>query len=139
MHIFFRIGTMGEHSAMKSIMDVMKNHSSIGLGVIGIKFIKNLGQPLIDIKNHAEIDIMNMYCNGNNITIIFGECKVLQSLKSTTPEQLKKKVKDSLDQAERDMSLFFAINPDLTTENLEKIKFITLVRFIYLPFLCKKL
>ena len=122
---------MGEHSAMKSIMEVMINHSSIGLGVIGIKFIKNLGQPLIDLKNHAEIDIMNIYCSGNNVIVIFGECKVLQSFKSTTSEQLKKKVKDSLDQAERDMSLFFAINPDLTAEDLDKINFINLARFIY--------
>ena len=37
---------MGEHSAMKSIMDVMKNKLSIGLGVIGLKFMDDLGQPL---------------------------------------------------------------------------------------------
>ena len=63
---------MGEHSAMKSIMDVMKNKLSIGLGVIGLKLIDDLGEPLktlsIDIKKDAEIDITNFYCNGDTVT-----------------------------------------------------------------------
>ena len=122
---------MGEHSAMKSIMEVMKNKHSIGLGVIGIKLMKNLAQPLkrlsIDYKYDAEIDIFNVFCSGDTVNVIFGECKVLQSLKRTTSEQLKKKVRDSLDQAERDMYLFLAMNPDLTMDDFERINFITRV------------
>ena len=123
---------MGEHSAMKSIMDVMKNKLSIGLGVIGLKFMDDLGQPLkklsksMDIGKHAEIDIMNLYCNGDTVTVAFGECKVLQSLQKTSPDQFKKKVKSSLHQAERDLCLFLKINPDLSQEDLERINLITL-------------
>jgi hypothetical protein len=127
-----RVANMGEHSAMKSITDVMKNKFSIGLGVIGLKFMDDLGQPLkklsksMDIGKHAEIDIMNLYCNGDTVNVAFGECKVLQSLQKTSPDQLKKKVKASLDQAERDLSLFLKINPDLSQEDLERINLITL-------------
>ena len=123
---------MGEHSAMKSIMDVMKSNLSIGLGVIGLKFMDDLGQPLkklsksMDIGKHAEIDIMNLYCNGDTVNVAFGECKVLQSLQKTSPDQLKKKVKASLDQTERDLCLFLKINPDLSQEDLERINLITL-------------
>ena len=123
---------MGEHSAMKSIMDVMNSNLSIGLGVIGLKFMDDLGQPLkklsksMDIGKNAEIDIMNLYCNGDTVNVVFGECKVLQSLQKTNSDQLKKKVKDSLDQAERDLRLFLKINPDLSQKELESINLITL-------------
>ena len=84
---------MGEHSAMKSITDVMKNKLSIGLGVIGLKLMDDLGQPLkklsksMDIGKHAEIDIMNLYCNGDTVNVAFGECKVLQSLQNSADER----------------------------------------------------
>merc|ERR1712012_728722 len=85
--------------------------------------LKNLS---IDIGKHAEIDIMNFHCTGDMINITFGECKVLQSLQHTSENQLKKKVKASLDQAERDLYLFLKINPDLNQEDLERINVITL-------------
>ena len=73
---------------------------SIGLGVIGLKLMADLREPLkrlsIDIEKDAEIDITNFYCNGDTVNIVFGECKVLQSLQKTSLDQIKKKVKASL-------------------------------------------
>ena len=121
---------MGEHSAMKSIMEVMKSKQTVGLGVIGLKLMADLKEHLkrlsIDIEKDAEIDITNFYCNGDTVNIVFGECKVLQSLQKTSLDQIKKKVKASLDQCERDLSLFLKINPDLSMEDFDKINIITL-------------
>ena len=121
---------MGEHSAMKSIRQVMKSKQTVGLGVIGLKLMADLREPLkrlsIDIEKDAEIDVTNFYCNGDIVNIVFGECKVLQSLQKTSLDQIKKKVKASLDQCERDLSLFLKINPDLSMEDFEKINIITL-------------
>ena len=46
--------------------------------------------------------------------------------KTSLQEGRKKKVKASLDQAERDLYLFLKINPDLNQEDLERINVITL-------------
>ena len=122
---------MGEHSAMRSIREVMKSKQTVGLGVIGLKLMQaDSKEPLkrlsIDFKEDAEIDITNFYCNGDTVNIVFGECKVLQSLQKTSLDQIKKKVKASLDQCERDLSLFLKMNPDLSMEDFDKINIITL-------------
>ena len=52
--------------------------------------------------------------------------QVIQKSNITSVEEIKKKVKESLSQTRRDLSLFLEIFPDFTFEHLDKIKFSTL-------------
>ena len=77
---FLRIGDMGEFSAVNAIKSVMKGTPSFCIR--GIKISEHLGQQLkklgIDyVKEEAEMDIINVSCDGDKINVIFGECKVL--------------------------------------------------------------
>ena len=70
---------MGEFSAMKAIKSVFEKTPSFC--VRGLKVSEHLGNLLkkLDIdtgKGEAEMDIICVACNGSNISIIFGECKV---------------------------------------------------------------
>ena len=54
--------------------------------VSGIKLSEHLGNQLkkLDVnfgRDEAEIDIINISCNGNDVNIMFGECKVTLKLK----------------------------------------------------------
>ena len=78
--LFLRIGDMGELSAVNAIKSVMKGTPSFCIR--GIKISEHLGQQLkklgIDyVKEEAEMDIINVSCDGDKINVIFGECKVL--------------------------------------------------------------
>ena len=71
---------MGEFSAVNAIKSVMKSKPSICIR--GIKISEHLGQQLkkLDIdygKEEAEMDIINLSCDGDKINVMFGECKVL--------------------------------------------------------------
>ena len=107
---------MGEQSTMKSITNVMENNNLIGLGSVGIKLddlgvsLKNLG---INIGKDAEIDIMTIFCNGKSVNAVFGDCKVIQIFEAS-PELVKRKVIDSLNQALKGLRLFLTINQDLS-------------------------
>lgn len=70
---------MGEFSAMKAIKSVFEKTPSFC--VRGIKVSEHLGNQLKELgidtgKREAEMDIICVACNGSNISIIFGECKV---------------------------------------------------------------
>ena len=79
-----RIGTMGEFSMIKSIKALMKGIPS--LCVNGIKFCEHLENihTELDIEfikkngkiEDGEMDIFHISCNGDNVYIMFGECKV---------------------------------------------------------------
>ena len=71
---------MGEFSAVNAIKFVMKSTPSFCIR--GIKISEHLGQQLkkLDIdygKEEAEMDIINLSCDGDKINVMFGECKVL--------------------------------------------------------------
>ena len=71
---------MGEFSAVNAIKSVMEGTASFCIQ--GIKISEHLGQQLkklgIDYgKVEAEIDIINVSCDGDKINVLFGECKVL--------------------------------------------------------------
>ena len=71
---------MGEHSAMRSIREVMKSKQTVGLGVIGLKLMQaDLKEPLkrlsIDVEIDAEIDITSFYCNGDTVTMTKQQCR----------------------------------------------------------------
>ena len=71
---------MGEFSMMQSIKSLMEGIPSFC--VRGIKLSEHLGNQLkkLDIdfgEDEAEMDIININCNGGNVNIMFGECKVL--------------------------------------------------------------
>ena len=76
---FFRIGDMGECSAVNAIKSVMKGKPSFCMR--GIKISEHLGLQLkklgIDYgKDEAEMDTITISCNGDKINVILGECKV---------------------------------------------------------------
>ena len=76
---FFRIGDMGEFSAVNAIKSVMKGKPSFCMR--GIKISEHLGLQLkklgIDYgKDEAEMDIIAVICDGDKINVILGECKV---------------------------------------------------------------
>ena len=68
---------MGEVSSMTSFKSILKNVPSLCLR--GLKISEHLGKQLeslnISFGKEAEIDIINAFCDGNALTIIFGECK----------------------------------------------------------------
>ena len=71
---------MGECSAVNAIKSVMQGKPSFCMR--GVKLSEHLGQQLkklgIDYgKEEAEMDIINVSCDGDKINVIFGECKVL--------------------------------------------------------------
>ena len=71
---------MGEFSAVNAIKSVMKSKPSFCIR--GIKISEHLGHQLknfgIDYgKEEAEMDIINLSCDGDKINVMFGECKVL--------------------------------------------------------------
>ena len=70
---------MGEFLAMKAIKSIFEKTPSFC--VRGLKVSEHLGNLLkklgIDTgKGEAEMDIICVACNGSNISIILGECKV---------------------------------------------------------------
>ena len=72
---------MGEFSSVKSIKSLMEGIPSFC--VRGMKLSEHLGNQLkkLDInfgKDEAEMDIVNISCNGDNVNIMFGECKVTE-------------------------------------------------------------
>ena len=115
---------MGEQSTMKSVMNVMKNNNSVGLGTVGIK-LDDLGPQLkhlgINIGKDAEIDIMTLFCNGKTLNAVFGECKVIQIFEAN-PELVKRKVIDSLNQALKGLRLFLTINPDISLRLISRYR-----------------
>ena len=80
----FRIGDMGEFSSMSAIKSILNDEPSFC--VRGIKISEHLGKQFkelntylklnIDIGKEAEIDLITVFCNGDDINLIFGECKV---------------------------------------------------------------
>ena len=74
----FRIGDMGEFSTMCAIKSLLNNKPSFC--VRGIKISEHLGKQLeklnIDIEKEAEIDLITLFYNGDDLNLIFGECKV---------------------------------------------------------------
>ena len=81
----FRIGDMGEFSTMCAIKSILNNKPSFC--VRGIKISEHLGKQLeelnkqleelnIDIGKEAEIDLITLFYNGDDLNLIFGECKV---------------------------------------------------------------
>ena len=74
----FRIGDMGEFSSMSAIKSILNDKPSFC--VRGIKISEHLGKQFkelnIDIGKEAEIDLITVFCNGDAINLIFGECKV---------------------------------------------------------------
>ena len=70
---------MGEFLAMKAIKSIFEKTPSFC--VRGLKVSEHLGNQLKELgiatgKGEAEMDIICVACNGSNISIIFGECKV---------------------------------------------------------------
>ena len=69
---------MGEFSSMNSVKSIMKNIPSFMLR--GLKVTEYLGKQLrrldINVGKEAEIDMIAIFCNGNELYITFGECKV---------------------------------------------------------------
>ena len=75
----FRIGDMGEFSFIQGIKSVEDGTPSFC--VRGIKISEHLGPLLKQLnidygKKEAEMDVMNIICDGDKVNIIFGECKV---------------------------------------------------------------
>ena len=70
---------MGEFSTMSAIKSILNNEPSFG--VRGIKISEHLKQQFeklnINIGKEAEIDLITIFCNGNGLNLIFGECKVM--------------------------------------------------------------
>ena len=77
----FRIGDMGEFSTMCAIKSILNNKPSFC--VRGLKISEHLGKQLkklnIDIRKEAEIDLITIFYNGDDLNLIFGECKVKMS------------------------------------------------------------
>ena len=119
---------MGEYSFIHATKEVTKNIPSICIN--GLNLSEHLGKLLkklnINFGKDAEIDIINIFSQEDEINLVFGECKVIQTLENTSLDKFIRKVKASLDQAKRDVDLFLTLFPDLTEEDLEKINFITL-------------
>ena len=63
---------------MNSIKSIMANIPSFCLG--GLKISEHLAQQLkelnVNFGKEKEIDIINVFCNGDILNAIFGECKV---------------------------------------------------------------
>ena len=77
--LYFRIGDMGEFSFIKGIKSVEDGTPSFC--VRGIKISEHLGPLLKQLKvdygkKEAEMDVINISCDGDKVNIIFGECKV---------------------------------------------------------------
>ena len=74
----FRIGDMGEFSTMCAIKSLLNNKPSFC--VRGIKISEHLGKQLNELKiaigKEAEIDLITVFYNGDDLNLIFGECKV---------------------------------------------------------------
>ena len=73
---------MGEFSAVNAIKSVMEGTPSFCIR--GITISEHLGQQLkklgIDYgRDEAEIDIINVNCDGDKINVMLGECKVLDT------------------------------------------------------------
>jgi hypothetical protein len=70
---------MGEFSFIKGIKSVEDGTPSFC--VRGIKVFEHLGPLLTQLnvdcgKKEAEMDVINVSCDGDKVNIIFGECKV---------------------------------------------------------------
>ena len=70
---------MGEFSFIKGIKSVEDGTPSFC--VRGLKVSEHLGPLLKQLnvdygKNEAEMDVINVSCDGDKVNIIFGECKV---------------------------------------------------------------
>ena len=78
MPSFLRIADMGEFSAVNAIKSIMEGTASFCIR--GIKISEHLGQQLkklgIDYEDEAEMDIINVSCDGDKINVMFAECKV---------------------------------------------------------------
>lgn len=77
----FRIGDMGEFSTMCAIKSLLNNKPSFC--VRGIKISEHLGKQLEELNigywnigKEAEIDLITLFYNGDDLNLIFGECKV---------------------------------------------------------------
>ena len=83
--INFRIGDMGEFSFIKGIKSVENGTPSFC--VRGIKISEHLGPLLKQLnvdygKKEAEMDVINVTCDGDKVNIIFGECKVINTFEA---------------------------------------------------------
>ena len=69
---------MGEFSTLNAIKSVMIGTPSFCVN--GLKLKEHLSEQLkklnINTGKDAEVDIINVSCNDDNISIVFGECKV---------------------------------------------------------------
>ena len=76
-----RIADMGEFSSMNSVKSIMKNIPSFMLR--GLKVTEHLAKQLrklnVNVGKEAEIDMIVIFCDGNVLNVIFGECKVIHS------------------------------------------------------------
>ena len=72
---------MGEFSAMCAIKSILNNKPSFC--VRGLKISEHLGKQLkklnINIRKEVEIDLITVFYNGDDLNLIFGECKVKMS------------------------------------------------------------
>lgn len=66
----FRIGDMGEFSTMCALKSILNNKPSFC--VRGLKISEHLGKQL----KEAEMDLITIFYNGDELNMIFGECKV---------------------------------------------------------------
>ena len=79
----FRIGDMGEFSFIQGIKSVEDGTPSFC--VRGIKISEHLGPLLKQLnidygKKEAEMDVINISCDGDKVNIVFGECKVTNTI-----------------------------------------------------------
>ena len=72
---------MGEFSSMSAIKSILNDEPSFC--VRGIKISEHLGKQLeelnIVIGKEAEMDLITIFYNGDELNMIFGECKVKMS------------------------------------------------------------
>ena len=85
--LYFRIGDMGEYSFIKGIKSVEDGTPSFC--VRGIKISEHLGPLLKQLnvdygKKEAEMDVINISCDGDIVNVIFGECKVTNTFLGCT-------------------------------------------------------